>query len=175
MRLKMPAAIAIMLSMIFTVSCSHKAEPAQTAAEAATDSDAYTRAMTDMEAACNVDSLRSPADSLSYYLGVMEGVSYRRLTAAIPENVRHNVTVDDYRLGIYTVLAADTAGTSYATGLMAGRRLSRYLNDLEARGVKFNRQRLVSTLMKALSEPPADPHVKAEADSIANTLIQRQI
>ncbi len=155
------------------VACSHH-DSATNATEAAGDIDAYARASADMEKAIATDTaLTSYTDSLSFYLGLCEGLSFGNQLAGIDNDRRKMLKIPDYRLGVYSAIAADSISLSFARGIKAGRIVSSRLNDLEMKGVKVNRRLIAEVLVEALNNPPADSATILEADSISNIIIQR--
>lgn len=162
---------------LLAYSCTGRnADITQVAANAVDNEDAYQRAMTAMtEAIGNLPAMSTQSDSLSYYLGFFEGLSYKSQLRTISPDQRERVTPDDYRMGIYAAIAADSTSTSFAEGVKAASGCASYLDYLESRGAKINRRRLVATILQALDNPSADSVVIEKADSISNAILLRYL
>lgn len=167
------AAALIASASLLTMSCSKGNDEAIRATEPATSHDDYVASMGRLKALIKGGtSLKNREDSLSYYLGFCEGMSWGKQLKGVGVDSA-TVEKDDYLLGVYSSLNADTTSTSFADGVLAASRVARYLDNLESEGVKINRGLLVATIVEALNNLPADEETLAEADDISNQLIMR--
>lgn len=119
--------------------------------------------------------LTGQPDSLSYYLGFCEGLTYRVRVAATDSAMQADIRPEHYLYGLYTALQTDSTSTSYAAGVEAAASAARYVDYLERHGVAINRQLLVETVINALNNPAPDSTVIIEADAAANRLIVAQM
>lgn len=169
--MKAPALLPLAAALLLA-ACSRSTDSAT--APVPETAGAYERALSDLQS--ELASVAAPAtqsDSLSYFLGVCEGMTYGKKLRQISEDQRDEVNPDDYLLGLHSVLAGDTTTASYARGVSLGIETARYLNTLESQGVAVNRRLLAATIAAMLDNPALDSITKNHADSIAGMIIYR--
>lgn len=172
MRRLIPLLCAAALTCI-ALACSHADDEGTATGRPVTD-DAYTEALARLGE--RLDATPAPAtrdDSLSFYLGVCEGMTYAEKARQATDAEKADMNPDDYLLGIHSVLQGDTVGVSYARGVSLGVEAARFIAILESQGVDINRRLLAATIATMLENPALDSITRSHADSIAGRIIAR--
>jgi len=85
------------------------------------------------------DSAKTFDDSLSYYLGNVQGMSLNQNIQRMPKEEQDKIDRDAFLLGLKTAMNADTTQNDYLTGLQMGVQMMGQVLQMEKAGVKFNR------------------------------------
>lgn len=95
-------------------------------------------------------------DSLSYYLGEVQGLSLNQNIQRMPKAEQEKVNKDAFLLGLKTALDADTSQSDYLTGLQMGAQMMNQVLQMEKAGVKFNRAMFLAEFTKAFKADTVD-------------------
>lgn len=95
------------------------------------------------------DSAKTFDDSLSYYLGSVQGMSLNQNIQRMPKEEQDKVDRDAFLLGLKTAINADTTQNDYLTGLQMGVQVMGQVLQMEKAGIKFNRDVFFAEFKKA--------------------------
>lgn len=112
---------------------------------------------------CNESSkssdMKTPADSLSYYLALSNATQYQEYIKHSPDSAKFNK--DQFLKGFETIMKSDTANHSYMEGIQMALQMQQLMQMAKSQlGADLNKDVIVKTIKEALDSktPAMDPN-----------------
>lgn len=113
------------------------------------------------------------SDSISQYMGYVNGASLAERIKTIPEPEASKVTKAGFLKGFKTVVMADTADLGYIYGLSIALNMANQLQMMEADGLNINRQELYKEFARAFNADTVDRTALENVQAQLGTLMSK--
>lgn len=112
-------------------------------------------------------------DSISTLLGSLQGSSMNLTYADLSEADRQSMEKDQILAGIKAIMMADTANHGYMQGLQIGMGMAQGMAQMEAQGIKVDRQKFYNAFVEAFKADSVNQTTIMELNGKIEPLMQR--